>query len=62
MMIFHLIVDKGDFFSDPFEYFYGEENAVGRQSMLKHKAAELLLEEENNKGLKRDQRMVEHNH
>ena len=32
-------------FSDPFEYYCGEEDTAGGQSMLKHKAAELLLEE-----------------
>ena len=30
--------------------------------MLKHKVVESLLEEENYKGLKEDQGMVEHNH
>ena len=58
-----LIADRhGNFFSDPFEYYCSEEDAVGGQSMLKHKAIESLLEEENYKGLKRDQGMVEHNH
>ena len=49
-------------FLDPFEDYCGEKDAVGGQSMLKHKATESLLEEENYKGLKRDRGMVEHNH
>ena len=58
-----LITDiHGNFFSDPFEYYCSEEYAIGGQSMLKHKAAESLLEEENYKGLTRGQRMVECNH
>ena len=52
----------GSFSQDPFEDYHGKEDAVGRQSMLKHKAAESLLEEENYKGLKGDRGMVEHNH
>ena len=32
------------------------------KALLKHNAAELLLEEENYKGLKRDRGMVERNH
>ena len=59
----HLISNRhGNFFSDPFEDYCGEEDAFGGQSMLKHKAAELLLEEENYKGLKRDRGMIERNH
>ena len=34
-----------DIFSDPFEYYCGEEDIAGGQSMLKHKEVELLLEE-----------------
>ena len=46
-MNFHLIEDRhGIFCSDPFEYYCGEEDAVGGQSRIKkHKAAELLLKE-----------------
>ena len=50
------------FFSDPFEDYCGKEGVVGGQSMLKHKVAESLLEENNYKGLKRDRGMVECNH
>ena len=58
----HLIADRHGSFSDPFEYYCGKEDAVGGQSMLKHKVAESLIEEENYKGLKRDRGMVERNH
>ena len=34
-----------DILSDPFEDHYGEEDAAEGQSMVKHKAAELSLEE-----------------
>ena len=35
-----------EFFSDPFEDYCGEEDAVGGQSRIKkHKVAKLLLEE-----------------
>ena len=57
-----LITDRHGCFSDPFEYYCSKEGAVGGQSMLKHKAEELLLEEDNYKVLKGDQGMVEHNH
>ena len=42
----HLIADRHGSFSDPVEDYCSEEGAVGGQSMLKHKAAESLLEEE----------------
>ena len=59
----HLIADRhGNFFSNPFEHYCSEEDAVGGQSMLKHKVAELLIEEENDRGLKRDRGMVGRNH
>ena len=58
----HLIADRHGSFSDPVEYYCGDEGAVGGQSMLKHKAAESLLEEENYEGLKGDRGMLEHNH
>ena len=58
----HLIADKHGSFSYPVEYYCSKEGAVARQSMLKHKAAESLLEEENYEGLKGDRGMVEHNH
>ena len=46
MMVFLLIVEQTwDIFSDPFEYYCGEEDAAEGQSMVKHKATELLLEE-----------------
>ena len=46
MMVFLLIVEQTwEIFSDPFEYYCGEEDAAGGQSMLKHKATELLPEE-----------------
>ena len=61
MMNSCLIADKHGSFSDPAEDYCGEEGAVGGQSMLKHRAAESLLEEENYEGLKGDQGMVEHN-
>ena len=35
---------------------------IGGQSMLKHKATESLLDEENYEGLQGDRGMVEHNH
>ena len=54
MMNSHLIADRHGIFSDPVEDYCGEEGAVGGQSMLKHKATESLLEEENYKGLKGD--------
>ena len=34
-----------EIFSDPFEDYCGEEDAAKGQSMVKHKAAELLLKE-----------------
>ena len=34
-----------EIFSDPFEDYCGKQDAAGGQSMLKHKEAELLLEE-----------------
>ena len=57
-----LIADRHGSFSDPFEDYYGKEDAVGGQIMLKHKVVESLIEEENYKGLKRDRGMVERNH
>ena len=50
------------FFSVPFEDYWGEEGAIGGQSTLKHKVAELLLEEENYKGLQGNRGKVERNH
>ena len=49
-------------FSDPFEDYCGEEDAVGGQSTLKHKAAKSLLEEETYKGLKKDRGMIGRDH
>ena len=60
-MYSRLIAERHGSFLDPVEDYCGEEGAVGGQSMLKHKAAESLLEEENFKSLKRDRGMVEHN-
>ena len=57
-----LIVDRHGSFLDPIEDYCGEEGAVEGQSMLKDKAAESLLEEENYEGLKGDRGMAEHNH
>ena len=57
-----LIVDRHGSFSDPFEYYCGKEDAVGEQSMSKHKATESLIEEKNYNGLKRDRGMVGRNH
>ena len=62
MMHSRLFASRHGSFSDHIEYYCGEEGAVGGQSMLKHKATESLLEEENYEGLKGDQGMVEHNH
>ena len=62
MMNSCLIADRHGSFLDLIEDYCGEEGVVGGQSMLKHKAAESLLEEENYEGLKGDQGMVEHNH
>ena len=54
MMNSCLIVDRHGSFSDIIEYYCGEEGVVEGQSMLKYKAAESLLEEENYEGLKGD--------
>ena len=52
MMNSRLIANRHGSFSDPLEDYCGKEGAVEGQSMLKHKAAESLLEEENYEGLK----------
>ena len=57
-----LFVDRHGSFSNPVEYYCGEEGAIGGQSMLKHEAAESLLEEEKYEGPKGDRGMVKHNH
>ena len=62
MMNSHLFADTHGSFSDPVDDYCSKEGAVEGQSMLKHKAAESLLEEENYEGLKGDRRMVKHNH
>ena len=62
MMNSHFFVDRHGIFSEPVEYYCDKEGAIGGQSMLKHKVAESLLEEENYKGLKRDQGMIRRNH
>ena len=54
MMNSHLFVDRHGSFLDPVEDYCGEEGAIGEKSMLKHEAAESLLEEENYEGLKGD--------
>ena len=56
------IVDRHGSFSDRVEDYWGEEGAVEGQSMLKHKATKLLLEEEYYEGLKGDWGMVKLNH
>ena len=56
-----LIADRHGSFSDPVEDYCGKEGAVEGQSMLKHKAAESLLEEENYEGMKGERGMVELN-
>ena len=62
MMNSHLFADRHGSFSYLVEDYCGKEGAIGGQSMLKHKVAESLLEEENYEGLKGDRGMVEHNH
>ena len=57
----HLIADRHGNFSNPVDDYCGKEGAVEGQSMLKDKAAESLLEEENYEGLKGDRGMVELN-
>ena len=57
-----LIAGRHGRFLDPIEDSCGEEGAFGGQSMLKHKAAESLLEEENYEGLKANRGMIERNH
>ena len=62
MMNSCLIANRHGNFLDLVECYCGEKGAVEGQSMLKHKAAESLLEEENYEGLKGDRGMVKHNH
>ena len=62
MMNSRLIADRHGSFLDPVDDSCGKEGAVEGQSMLKDKAAESLLEEENYEGLKGDRGMVELNH
>ena len=54
MMDSRLFADRHGSFSDPVDDYCGKEGAVVGQSMLKHKVAESLLEEENYEGLKGD--------
>ena len=62
MMDSCLFASKHGSFSNPTKYYCGKEGAFEGQSILKHKVAESLLEEENYEGLKGDRGMVEHNH
>ena len=62
MMDSCLFAERHGSFLDPVEDYCGEEGAVEGQNMLKYKAVESLLEEENYEGLKGDGGMVEHNH
>ena len=46
----------------PLRIIAAKKVQIEGQSMLKHKAAESLLDEENYEGLQGDRGMVEHNH
>ena len=54
MMNSCLFAERHGSFSDPVEDYCSKGGEIGGQSRLKHKAEELLLEEENYEGLKGD--------